>query len=75
MDDRVEIVKACIYVDEVIPNVNLGVTNAFLDEHKIDIVIHGDDMNELRKNVVYKVAIARGIMRTVPYYQPISTNL
>lgn len=74
MDDRVEIVKACIYVDEVIPNANLEVTGAFLDEHKIDIVIHGEDMSDLCKDFMYKVPITRGIMRIVSYYQAISTT-
>lgn len=74
MDDRVEIIKACRYVDEIIPNANIEITNAFLDKHRIDIVIHGEDMSEILTKFMYKVPIARGIMRVVPYYQSISTT-
>ncbi len=74
MEDRVEIVRACKYADEVIPNAPLEITHDFLKFHNIDIVIHGDDMTEFHQNVNYRVPIELGIMRTIPYYKGISTT-
>ncbi len=74
MEDRVEIVRACKYVDEVIPNAPLEISQDFLRLHNIDIVVHGDDMTEFHRNVNYRVPIELGIMRTVPYYKGISTT-
>lgn len=74
MKDRVEIVKACKYVDEVIPNAPIKISEEFLDRYKIDIVIHGSDMNKYLKEVCYQIPIERKIMRIIPYYRLISTT-
>src|SRR5262245_50775572 len=41
--ERVAVVEACRYVDEVVPNAPYIVTTEFLDEHEISVVVHGDD--------------------------------
>ena len=74
MNDRVEIIKSCKYVDEVILSAPLEVTRQFLKKHKIDMVVHGSDMNENIKELCYKVPIKMGIMKIVPYYDKISTT-
>lgn len=74
MEDRVAIVGACRYVDKVIPSAPLEITEEFLKAYKIDIVVHGDDMNRFHKNVNYRVPIELGIMRTVPRYKKMSTT-
>ncbi|KAJ3338796.1 T-complex protein 1 subunit beta [Kappamyces sp. JEL0680] len=42
MDERVECVSHCKWVDEVIPNAPWVVTPGFLEEHAIDWVAHDD---------------------------------
>lgn len=45
-DFRREILKSIRYVDEVIPS-NWLITESFLDLHKIDLLVHGDDNSNL----------------------------
>ena len=63
-NDRYEIIKNCKLVDEVI-------TQDYIKENKIDVVIHGDD-NSFSEN--YKVPIEMGIMKYVKYTEGISTT-
>ena len=44
--ERVAVVEACRYVDEVVPNAPYIVTTEFLDEHDISLVVHGDDISQ-----------------------------
>ena len=74
MDDRITVIQACKYVDEIIPNAPLEITKDFLDDNKIDYVIHGDDWNIFHKTVNYKVPVEMGIMKIVPYYNGVSTS-
>ncbi len=74
MEDRVEIIKFCSCVDKVISNVPLLITKDFLEFHKIDIVVHGDDMTDFLKEYNYPVPIKMGIMREVGYWDGISTT-
>ena len=46
MDERVASVAGCRYVDEVVPNAPLTVTREWIEQHDIDLVVHGDDFNE-----------------------------
>lgn len=43
--ERVAVVEACRYVDEVMPNAPYRVTTEFLDEHDIAVVVHGGDLS------------------------------
>lgn len=72
--ERTEMVKACRYVDEVIPGAPLSADEDFIDKHHIDIIVHGDDFNQDTINKYYLPAIKRGIFRTVPYTKGISTS-
>lgn len=48
-DHRREILEAVRYVDEVVPSPWL-IDDAFLDEHRIDLLVHGDDnSNHVRR--------------------------
>ena len=47
-EQRAEIVGAIRYVDEVIPS-NWLITDEFIEENEIDILVHGDDnANDIR---------------------------
>ena len=68
---RLEVVEACTYVDEVIVDAPLVVTEAFITSHHIDIIVHGDD--SLQKNF-YEVPLTLGIMRYIHYDPRISST-
>jgi cytidyltransferase-like protein len=74
MLERVRVVEACRYVDEVIPDAPLSVTREWLGRHRIDLVVHGDDLDPDETTSMYEVPAAMGILRTVPYTSGISTS-
>ena len=74
MQERIAVVEACRYVDEVIPNAPLRMDEAYLREHQIDLVIHGDDLSWEKCQDWYAAPIRLGIFKTIPYTQGISTT-
>ena len=74
MDERVLSASGCRYVDEVIPNAPWVLDHAFIQQHQIDLVVHGDDYSQDQLNYTHSVAIEMGILRTVPYTRGISTS-
>jgi len=74
LEERVSVIKACKYVDEVIVAPPLRTTEAWLKEHQIDVVVHGDDFNEELLLDQYGAPIKMGIFKMVPYTKGISTT-
>jgi len=74
MRERVDTVSSCRYVDEVISDAPLVVDLKWLNKHRIDLVVHGDDFSEHMKQLCYKVPIDLGILRLVSYTSMISTT-
>ena len=74
MEERVNSVAACRYVDEVVPNAPLTVDRSWIDLHDIHLVAHGDDSTKEQLEYMYNVPISMGIFRTVPYAIGISTT-
>ena len=74
MRERVDTVSSCRYVDEVISDAPLVVDLKWLNKHRIDLVVHGDDFSEHMKQLCYKVPIDLGILRLVSYTARISTT-
>ena len=72
MEERIEVVESCKYVDKVIPNSPLTITRDFVDKHKIDFVIHAGKIPENEKNLFYKEIL--NIYREVPRTEGISTS-
>lgn len=58
--ERVAVIEACKYVDEVIPDAPFRVTEAFLDKHAITTVVHGDDLTPEGAESIYGPAVAGG---------------
>lgn len=63
--NRVAMVHQCKYVDEVIFPCPLYVTPAFLNEHDIDVVVHGfSDKADLEKQIKFFEQVN---LKTIPY--------
>ena len=74
MDERVASVRGCRFVDEVVPDAPLVITREWLELHRIDVVVHGDDFDPALANRLYGVPMAMGIFHTVPYTSGISST-
>lgn len=74
MDERLRVVEACRYVDEVIPDAPIGVGADWLSRHRIDLVVHGDDLDEQATTLMYRVPRELGILRTIPYTEGVSSS-
>ncbi|UUZ60917.1 hypothetical protein [Nocardioides sp. B-3] len=72
--ERVIVIEACRYVDEVIPDAPLRITQAFSDEHDLGLVVHGDDVDASGAADVYGPAVTAGLLRLVPRTEDISTT-
>ena len=74
MEERIASVAGCRYVDEVAPDAPWIIDRAWIEKHKIDLVVHGDDYSQEQLESIYYVPISMGIFRTVPYTPGISTT-
>jgi cytidyltransferase-like protein len=72
--ERVAVVEACRYVDEVIPDAPLRLTSDFLREHGLVLVVHGDDLDAVAAADVYGPAVETDRLRRVPRSGAISTT-
>lgn len=72
--ERVRVIEACRYVDEVVPDAPMVLTHAFLEEHGIDLVVHGDDLDTQAAATVYGPAAETGRLRLVPRTSGLSTT-
>ena len=73
LSERVAMVEACRYVDEVITDAPLILTHAFLDQHDVHLVVHGDDLDDTAAAEVYGPAVETGLLRLVPRQGALST--
>ncbi|NDD58403.1 MAG: cytidyltransferase-like protein [Chlamydiae bacterium] len=74
LDERVKIVQACKYVDEVIVAPPLRLTKKMIDDMNISFVVHGDDFSKELLEDQYGVSLELGIFKSVPYTPGISTT-
>jgi cytidyltransferase-like protein len=74
MQERIDTVSSCRYVDEVIPDAPFIIDQKWIDTHNIDLVVHGDDFLEDMTQLCYKIPIDLGIFRLVSYTPSVSTS-
>lgn len=72
--ERIEVIQACRYVDEIIECPPSVIPQEFMDEHKIDLIVHGDDNNMAQLIHFYAPAINQGKYKSLPYSPGISTT-
>jgi ethanolamine-phosphate cytidylyltransferase len=77
-EERLRMVAACKFVDEVVPGVpyimNRDYLDYVIDKYKIDYVIHGDDPCLVDGKDVYATAKAAGKYRSIPRTEGVSTT-
>lgn len=74
MEERIAVVSAIKYVDEVIPEAPLLIDEKWIKKHDIDMIVHGDDWEISKLQNIYKIPIEMGIFKTVPHTPSISTT-
>ncbi len=74
LEQRVNQVKSFKGVDEVVPDASITFDERYIDEYKLDLVMHGDDFSQEKAEKYYGAAIARGKFKTYPYEDGISTT-
>ncbi len=72
--ERVAVIESCRYVDGVIADAPLRVTEEFLAEHGITTVVHGDDLSPDAAEFVYGPAATAGKLAYIPRTGGISTT-
>ena len=72
--ERVAVIESCRYVDEVVADAPFRVTQAFLDEHAITMVVHGDDLSPEGAEFVYGAAAEAGKLASVQRTGGLSTT-
>jgi glycerol-3-phosphate cytidylyltransferase-like family protein len=74
LEERVAVVRACRYVDEVVPDAPDIVTLEFLRDNDIAMVAHGDDLSDEAIATVYAEVAAAGMLQLVPRRTGLSTT-
>ena len=74
MEERIETVSSCRYVDEVVPDAPLAVDQEWLNIHRVYLVVHVEDFSDDMRQLCYKIPIDLGILRLVSYTSEISTT-
>ena len=72
--ERVAVIEACRWVDEVVPDAPFTVTEDFLEEHAITTVVHGDDLSPEGAASIDGPAVAAGRFVAVSRTDGISTT-
>lgn len=75
-EDRIEIIKSIKYVDRVIEKCPLIITESFINENKIDLILHGfsNEEDEYKQNDFFKDAKKLGKFKKIDYYDKTSTT-
>ena len=74
--NRIILVKSCKYVDEVIENAPLVMTEEFMNKHNIDLICHGflNKLDADKQSEFFKIPIELNKFRAVNYHSGISTT-
>jgi cytidyltransferase-like protein len=74
LKDRAIVMEACKYVDKVIAPCPLVITEDFLTNNNIDLVVHAHDEGDMSYNFMYEIPIKLGKFKRVDYTRGISTS-
>lgn len=75
LEERVAVVAACRYVDQVVPDAPLAVSPRYLDALGVDVVCHADEIDDAARERMYGEILATHGLELVPYTRGISTRM
>ena len=75
-NDRYEIIKNLKLVDEIIENAPLIIDLEFIDNNKIDLIVHGfsNDADFEKQKDFFTLPLKLGKFKRIEYYKPLSTT-
>jgi len=74
LSQRTREVAAMKGVDGVYSGASLVTTNKFINQEKVDLVMHGDDYTKAKIQKYYAAPLKRGMFKMYPYEAGISTS-
>ncbi len=74
MEERIAVIAACRYVDQVVPDAPTCPTAAFLDGLGVTLVCHGDDYTEAQVEAYYGAIGTTRRLVLLPYTPGVSTS-
>jgi len=73
-EQRTKVIASCRYVDKVISPCPLVITEEFMNEYNIDIVVHAHDEGDTDYDFIYSIPIKLGKFKRFDYTKGISTT-
>jgi cytidyltransferase-like protein len=75
MKERIAVIESCKYVDVVIPDAPLTITEEYIKTHNIDLVVHAHHEHEDEKyKFMYGTANDMGKFKRLDYSEGVSTT-
>jgi len=74
LEERTQVIQACRYVDKVISPGPLYLTEEFMNEHNIDLVVHAHEEEDTQYDEMYAVPMRLGKFKRLDYTKSISTT-
>jgi cytidyltransferase-like protein len=74
MDERIAVVEGCRYVDEIIPEAPVHLTENYIKDNQIDIIFTVDNRSVEEMKLMYETPMNMDIMKYIKYTDTISTT-
>jgi len=74
MEDRISVIEACKYVDKVIHDAPLIITEEYIKKHNIDLIVHAHPIDDHSYDEGYKVPMEMNKFKRLSYHTGISTS-
>ena len=74
MDERISVIESCKYVNEIIRDAPLRITEKFMKDHEIDKVCIVDNRSNEQNELMYNIPISLNKIVIFPYTNEISTT-
>lgn len=74
MEERIQVLATCKYIDKIIPNAPLHITDAYMDTHQFDVVVTPNNRTDEECSIWYSAVMKRNMLVKIPYTEGISTT-